>query len=69
LWIPAAEAGFAAADISRALAAGLRLRPVAETLRSTLTWEQSLGAEGRAGSPVLTFEREAELLARWRARG
>lgn len=69
LWVPAAEAGFAAGDVSRALAAGLKLRPVAETLRSTLAWEQSLAPAGRTGSPVLTPERETQLLARWRARG
>ena len=44
------------------LAAGLRFRPLAETL------------SGAAGAPAvdgvgLTPEREAELLAEWRARG
>lgn len=68
LWVPAAEANFNEADFSRALAAGLQLRPVAETIRATLTHEQSLGAEGRAGSPTLTREREVELLAKWRAK-
>ena len=69
LWLPAAESNLDEADISRALAAGLVLRPVAETVRATLTHEQSLGAEGRAGSATLKPEREAELLAKWRARG
>ncbi len=69
LWLPAADATHNEADLSRAIAAGLTLRPLGETLRSTLTHEQSLGAAGRADSAVLTPEREAELLAKWRARG
>ena len=68
LWVPAADARLNEADVSLSLAAGLALRPVAETVRATLTHEQSLGAQGRASSPTLTPEREAELLAKWRAK-
>lgn len=67
LWVPAADAGHNEADISRALAAGLRLRPLAETFRDTLAWERSLPPEVRAGSPTLKPEHEAQLIAKWRA--
>lgn len=68
MWVPAADAGFCEADLSRALAAGLTLRPVAETLRDTLAWERSLAPEVRAASATLKPARETELLASWRAR-
>jgi 2'-hydroxyisoflavone reductase len=48
-------------DVSRAVAAGLRFRPVAETLRDAADAPE---AEGVGLSP----EREAELLAAWRSR-
>ena len=59
LWIADPEwAGVQAADVSRAVAAGLRSRPVQETL------------DGAADAPAvegvgLTPQREAELLAAW----
>lgn len=62
LWIASPEfAGMHEADVSRAAAAGLRFRPLDETLA------------GAAGAPAvegvgLTPEREAELLAAWRSR-
>ena len=62
LWIPDPEsAGIHQADVSRAVAAGLRFRPVAETLRDA------------SGAPAvdgvgLTRERERELLDAWAAR-
>lgn len=79
LWLP--ESGgthlyFHRAAIDRALAAGLTFRPLAETVRDTLDWQRS--TEGRplpAKSGValpdtsLGADREAELLAQWRARG
>ncbi|HYA09880.1 MAG TPA: NAD-dependent epimerase/dehydratase family protein, partial [Gaiellaceae bacterium] len=44
LWVPGAEwAGFMRADIRRALAAGLRFRPVEETVRDTLAWSRAAG--------------------------
>jgi 2'-hydroxyisoflavone reductase len=54
-------AGMHEVDVSRAVAAGLRFRPLPETL------------SGAAGAPAvegvgLTPEREAELLAAWRSR-
>ena len=52
------------ADNSRALASGLHLRPLEETIRDTLAWirsgEPTFSGEERPG---LEPEREAELLA------
>ena len=62
LWLVDPEfAGLTSADVSRAVAAGLRSGPLAETL------------EGAADAPLvdgvgLTPEREAELLAAWHGR-
>ena len=66
-WVPAAGAGLLRTRIDRALARGLRFRPLEETARDTLAWRQPLVAQRplRAG---LSPEREAELLAAWRAR-
>jgi nucleoside-diphosphate-sugar epimerase len=62
LWLPDPEwAGMHATDVSRAVAAGLRFRPVAETLRDSASAPESEGVG-------LTPEREAELLAAWRSR-
>jgi 2'-hydroxyisoflavone reductase len=63
-WIPDTEedTGFARVDISKAIQAGLRFRPLEETLRDTLEWAKTRPAdhEWKAG---LTAEREAEVLA------
>jgi 2'-hydroxyisoflavone reductase len=69
LWVPAREeamAGFSAVSCAKAIAAGLTFRPLAGTIRDTLAWDATLPAdrELRAG---LKPEREAELLAAWRA--
>lgn len=63
LWI--ADPAMSAADeaiIDRALAAGLRFRPLVDTIRATLDEAQPTAAAG------LSAEREAELLAAWHAR-
>lgn len=67
LWVPESKpvyTGFFAFDYSRAIAAGLRFRPVADTVRATLDWDASLSADRplRAG---ISREREAELLTLW----
>jgi nucleoside-diphosphate-sugar epimerase len=60
LWAPGSDfAGLQRADIRRALAAGLRFRPVEETARDTLAWSREAGEQ----RPTLSREREAELLA------
>ncbi len=68
LWVPDTEeyTGFAAINVSKAVAAGLSFRPLAATIRDTLAWDAARPAdtERRNG---LDPEREAELLAAWRA--
>jgi len=69
LWIPESDAamgGLMATSISRALAAGLRFRPLDVTVQATLEWARSrpLDHVWKAG---ITVEREAELLAKWQA--
>lgn len=65
LWVPAEDAGFGAFAIGKAKAAGLRTRPLSETVQATLDWLATRPADHvwRAG---LSPEREAELLATWR---
>ncbi len=60
--------GFCARDGSRALGAGLKRRPPAETITDTLAWERQLGLTRprRAG---LSAAREAELIAALAAPG
>ena len=62
-WIPDDEegVGFARIDISKAIHAGLKFRPLEETVRDTLEWARTrpVDHEWRAG---LTAEREAEVL-------
>jgi 2'-hydroxyisoflavone reductase len=64
LWLPANDAdhaGFMSIDVGRALAAGLRFRPLAETALDTLAWDR--GRHGaRPGPAKLSLQREAELL-------
>ena len=63
-WIPDDEEGigFSRVDVSKAIDAGLRFRPLEETVRDTLEWANTRPAdhEWRAG---LTAEREAQVLA------
>jgi len=64
LWIadPAFK-GMDKANVSAAVAAGLRSRPVSETVSDTAEWDRTRGDyEPKAG---LAPEREAELLAAW----
>jgi 2'-hydroxyisoflavone reductase len=64
LWTPGPDmAGFQRSDVSRALAAGLAIRPIAETVADTLRWAQA-AAPGPGAS--MTREREAALLREWR---
>lgn len=68
VWIPSegGAAGFMRRDISRALAAGLTFRPLAETARDTLDWWLA-ESEGRRMNPSagLSLESEQEILAAW----
>lgn len=58
-----------AADPGRALATGLRARPLADTVRDTWAWAQSVTQPDSASGSMLSPEREAELLDRWRRTG
>ena len=79
LWI--AENGdpawrrFLEVDVGRAVQAGLKTRPVADTVRDTLEWALQTGDPGaplasglQLGVAGLQPEREAALLTEWRAR-
>lgn len=64
-WTPKAKNGHA--SNARAVAAGAAFRPIAETLRDTAAWVQN-GRGDRKWQAGMTAEREAELLAKWRAK-
>jgi len=68
LWLADPEwIGMHHVDVSRAVAAGLSFRPLAETVRDTAAWAATRedGHEPEAG---LAPERERELLDAWRTR-
>lgn len=64
LWMPEGPdtIGFSQVNCARAIAAGLRFRPIAETVADTLAWAQTRPADHqwRAG---LAADKEAEILA------
>jgi nucleoside-diphosphate-sugar epimerase len=63
LWTPGEDmAGFQRSDVSRALAAGLSVRPIAETVADTLRWAAAASPDPGA---AMTREREAALLREW----
>lgn len=69
VWVPATgdSAGFAATAMSRAAVAGLRIRPLAETVADTLRWHLSRPAAERDKLKAgLAPERETKLLADFR---
>src|ERR671916_3438299 len=65
LWVPRESAAMLAVDCSRAIAAGLTFRPLAETIEDVLDRDRAraAGVEPAAG---LRPEREQELLRAWR---
>jgi hypothetical protein len=52
-------------DAAKAVAAGLRCRPFAETVADTLAWDQQRGQPDLCTG--LSRETETELLASWRS--
>jgi 2'-hydroxyisoflavone reductase len=65
LWIPstfADEAGFMEFDCRRATAAGMRIRPLPETIDATAAWLAARD-NGNAWKAVLTAQAEREILA------
>ncbi|QIL20810.1 SDR family oxidoreductase [Thermomonas sp. HDW16] len=72
IWVPRADnpyAGYGTVSNARALAAGMTLRPLATTVADLLAWFHALPAERQAKPRAgITREKEAELLALWKAR-
>lgn len=67
LWLPGDEyAGMDQVSMEKAIANGLKFRPLAETIRDTLAWEAERPPdhEWRAG---LSSEKEAHVLSAWHA--
>lgn len=63
------DLGHTSVITTRAHAAGLTYRPVADTVRETLAWFRTLPAERQAAAKwVLTEAKEKEMLAAWKAR-
>ena len=72
VWAPSVgdEAGFALVSAGRAMKAGMTIRPLGDTVATTLRWHlQRPEAERQKLRAGLSPEREAELLAAWKARG
>lgn len=73
-WLPRAEpvAALARVDPSRSIAAGLTLRPLAQTAADTLSWFSSLGTtvrEAMRSRAGLAADRETAVLDGWRRSG
>ena len=70
LWLPSDDSGyrgFSRVSLERAIAAGLRTRPLRETVAAVLD-EGVPAPDDKRRTGKLTREREAELLAAWNAR-
>ena len=70
-WVPGGgeTAGFSRVSVAKAVAAGLTFRPLATTVADLLAWFRGLPAERQAALRAgMKPEREAALLAKWRAR-
>ena len=63
-WTPKAKNG--RTSNARAMAAGAKYRPIADTIRDTAAWVKNGRGDGKweAG---MAAERETELLAKWKA--
>ena len=70
LWLPEEHkvANFMSVDSSKAIAAGLTFRPLAETVRATLAWDSTRPPEVELRNG-LKHEREMELLQAWHSSG
>ncbi len=66
LWLPEAHNGLLDMDIERALDAGLEFRPLEETARDTLEWDQERGARIHR-APAIDPARELALLQAYAA--
>ena len=61
-------AGFSSYDVSKAIAAGLAFRPLADTARDTLEWWKARPEDERNLRFGVAPEKEAAVLEAWRAR-
>jgi 2'-hydroxyisoflavone reductase len=63
-------AGFGTMSNARAVKAGLQFRPILDTAKDTLAWFESLpeGERTQFGSKAINHEKEAKVLAAWKAR-
>ncbi len=70
IWAPYSgeTKGFHTWSCTRAIKAGLRFRPCAATVKDTLAWYKTQGADGRAKLAGPTAEQESAALAAWRKR-
>jgi 2'-hydroxyisoflavone reductase len=72
MWLPnqGELAGFGTLQNARAVRAGLRFRPVGTTAKDTLAWLATLpdAERSKASSSGITPEKEAKVLAAWKAR-
>lgn len=64
VWIPKADAAMHTLSVAAAAATGLRIRPLADTLRDTARWLRETGGKAVGLAP----EKEAAVLAAWHAR-
>ena len=72
VWVPnrGDNAGFAKVSNARAIKAGLKFRPIAETTKATLDWFRTLPEARRAKlNAGIKAEREAVVLAAWKKAG
>lgn len=69
-WFPPSEemAGFSRYDVSKAIAAGLKFRPLAETARDTLSWWKAKPEDEQNLRTGIAPEKEATVLQAWHAR-
>lgn len=67
-WVPPAELAFSRFDASRALAAGLEIRPIEESFRDCWAWDRTRADEPIRSDRGLAPDRERELLVEWHAR-
>ncbi len=64
-WTPRAKNG--RCNNTKSIAAGAKYRPIADTIRDTAEWLRK-GGDRKWREGVMTAEREAELLKKWKAR-
>ena len=70
VWVPDGpdSYGFSRPSVKRAQAAGMRIRPLADTVTDTLQWHLKRPANEQAALRAgVKAEREAEVLAAWDA--